>query len=172
MTPIQVFSCEYCGSFTIICFEEHLWTAAFIRCYFDTINPKQSGFCTTYSFKILALERKHRNNLKNLKNLKKKKKKITILIYLRGDTNLLNFIIFEIWICAMTRHHAESNSILTRNLPIDADVRQWSYPLMIPLHCLRAKSNIRTRGQFECDVTWFWFCFDFGRSHARDGMTL
>ena len=74
MTPIQVFSCEYCGSFTIICFEEHLWTAPFIRCYFDTINPKQSGFCTTYSFKILALERKHRNNLKNLKNLNNKKK--------------------------------------------------------------------------------------------------
>ena len=37
------------------CFEEHLQTAASIRCYFDTTNQKQSGFCTTYSFKILAL---------------------------------------------------------------------------------------------------------------------
>ena len=32
---------------------------------------------------------------------------------------------------------------------------------MIPLHCLWAKSNNRTRGQFKCDVTWFCFCFDF-----------
>ena len=46
-------------------FEEHLRTAASVLCYFDTINLKQSGFCTTYSFKILVSERKHRNNLKN-----------------------------------------------------------------------------------------------------------
>ena len=32
-----------------------------------------------------------------------------------------------------------------------------------------AKSNNRTRGQFECDMTWFYFCFDFVRSHARCG---
>ena len=38
---------------------------------------------------------------------------------------------------------------------------------MIPLHCLWAKSNNRTRGRFECDVTWLCFCFDFIRSHAR-----
>ena len=24
-----------------------------------------------------------------------------------------------------------------------------------------------TRGQFKCDTTWFCFCFDFVRSHAR-----
>ena len=41
---------------------------------------------------------------------------------------------------------------------------------MIPLHCLWAKSNNRTRRQFECDVTWFRFCFDFVRSHARCGL--
>ena len=29
---IQVFSCEYCGIFKITCFEEHLRTAASIRC--------------------------------------------------------------------------------------------------------------------------------------------
>ena len=37
------------------------------------------------------------------------------------------FIIFirENWVCAMTRHHAESkNILLTRNLPIDSGVRQ------------------------------------------------
>ena len=25
------------------------------------------------------------------------------------------------------------------------------------------------RGHFECDVTWFCFCFDFVHSHARCG---
>ena len=41
--------------------------------------------------------------------------------------------------------------------------------LIIPLHCLWAKSNNKTRGQFECDVTLllFCFCFDFVHSHAR-----
>ena len=76
-----------------------------------------------------------------------------------------SFVFFkENWICAVVRHHAEPNIniLLTRNLklPFDSDVRQWSYPLMIPLHCLWAKSNNRTCGQFECDVTWFRFCFD------------
>ena len=37
---------------------------------------------------------------------------------------------------------------------------------MIPLHGLRAKSKNRTRGQFECDVTWFCCSFDFVRLHA------
>ena len=55
------------------------------------------------------------------------------------------------------------------NHPFDSDVRQWSQPLMIPLHCLWAKSNNRTHGQFECDVTWFCFCFDFVRSNVRCG---
>ena len=31
---------------------------------------------------------------------------------------------------------------------------------MIPLHCLRAKLNNRTRGQFECDMNFF-FLFVF-----------
>ena len=84
------------------------------------------------------------------------------------------FFIKENWICAMTKldlRYAERNIniLLTRNLPFDCDVSQWSHPLMIPLHCLWAKSNNRTHGQFECDVTWFWFCFDFVRSHARCG---
>ena len=38
----------------------------------------------------------------------------------------------------------------------DSDVRQRSHTLMIPLHCLWAKSNNRTRG---CDVTLFLFWF-------------
>ena len=61
------------------------------------------------------------------------------------------FFIKENWICAITRHHAEPNNIsLTRNLAV-------SHPVMIPLHCVWAKSNNRTRGQFECDVVWFCF---------------
>ena len=81
------------------------------------------------------------------------------------------FFIKENWICAMTRHQAEPNIniLLTRNLPFDSDFRQWSHPSMIPLHCLWAKSNNSTRGQFECDATWFCFCFDFVRSYARCG---
>ena len=43
---------------------------------------------------------------------------------------------------------------LTRNLPFDSDASQWSHPLMVPLHCLW----VRTRGQFECDVTLFFCC--------------
>ena len=39
----------------------------------------------------------------------------------------------------------------------DSYVRQWKHPLMIPLHCLWAKSNNRTRGQFDCDVTYTIF---------------
>ena len=62
-----MFSFEYCR---ITCFEEHLQTVAFIRCYFNTINLKQSGFCTTYSFKILDSERKHKNNIKNRESQK------------------------------------------------------------------------------------------------------
>ena len=80
------------------------------------------------------------------------------------------FIVFikENWICAMAWHHAESNikMLLITNLPSDSGVRQ-SHPLMIPLHCFWAKSNNRTRGQFECDETWLCFCFDFIRSHSR-----
>ena len=40
---------------------------------------------------------------------------------------------------------------------------------MISSHCLWAKLNNRTRGQFECDLTWFCFCFDFFRSHTLYG---
>ena len=41
--------------------------------------------------------------------------------------------------------------------------------LIIPLHCLWAKSNNKAGGKFECDVIWFCFCFDFVSSHARFG---
>ena len=78
-TPTQVFSCEYCGIFKINCFEEHLRTAVSIRCYFDRISLKQSGFFTTYSFKILVSEQSYKNNVKNCES---KKKIFTILMYI------------------------------------------------------------------------------------------
>ena len=61
----------------------------------------------------------------------------------------------------MTLHHADSNIdiIWTRNLHIDSGVRQWSYRLMMPLHCLWAKSNNRARVQFQFYVIWFCFFF-------------
>ena len=84
----------------------------------------------------------------------------------------------ENWICAMPRRHAESNMnmLLTRNLPFNSDIRQWSHPLIIPLHYLWAKSNNRMRGQFECDVTRFYFVLIlFVRMHGiiwRGGVQL
>ena len=40
------------------------------------------------------------------------------------------------------------------------------------MHCVSDKSNNRTRGQSECDVTYFFlFLFDFVNSHARCGCT-
>ena len=79
------------------------------------------------------------------------------------------FFIKENWICTMTRHHTERkiNILLTRNLPFDCDVRQWSHRLMLPLHYLWSKSKIRTCNQFECVVTWCCFCFDLVCSYAR-----
>ena len=81
------------------------------------------------------------------------------------------FFIKENWIYTMTRHHA-NNILLARSLPFDYDIRWWSHPLMIPLHCIvrgPAKSNNRTSGQFEFDVTLFFclFLFDFVHSHAQ-----
>ena len=82
------------------------------------------------------------------------------------------FFIKEIWIWAMTRHHAKSNIkiLLARNLTIDSGVRQWSQPLMIDTTALLwAKSNNRARGQLECDMTWFCFYFNFVCSQAGCG---
>ena len=61
----------------------------------------------------------------------------------------------------MNRHHIEPNMniSLTRNFSFDSEVRQLSHPLMISLHCLRAKSKNRTCGQFEYDLTWCCCCF-------------
>ena len=114
-TPTQVLSCEFCGIFNrifkITCCEEHLRTAASIRWFFDNIYLRQSGFCTTYSFKILISERKCKNNLKNCES----KKNTQILKYsnrqrlcnvlLRNPmvvpcfTKILKMKISVFWIC-------------------------------------------------------------------------
>ena len=83
--------------------------------------------------------------------------------------SILIFFIKENWICTMSRYHA-NNIVLARNLPFGSDVKEWSHPLMISLHCLWAKSNNRTRGKFEYGVALFIiFLFDFVYSHARCG---
>ena len=68
------------------------------------------------------------------------------------------FIFRDNWIWIMTRHHA-NNILLTTNLPFVfvSDSRQWSPPLMIPVHCLWAKSNNSLRIQFEFEVTSWGF---------------
>ena len=68
------------------------------------------------------------------------------------------FIIKENWIWIMTRHHA-NNILLTRNLSFAfvSDSRQRSHPLLIPMHCLWAKSNNSLHVQFECEVTSWGF---------------
>ena len=55
-------------------------------------------------------------------------------------------------------NHA-NDILLARHLPFDSDVRQWSDPLMIPLHCLWAKFENGTRGHFEYEVTSVFFSF-------------
>ena len=53
-------------------------------------------------------------------------------------------------------------TLLTRNLPFDVRQVKSSFNHIV----CGAKPKNRTRGQFECDVTWFCFYFDFVRSHA------
>ena len=43
---------------------------------------------------------------------------------------------------------------------------------MIPLHCLWAKLNYRTCGQFECDMTWFYLCFFISFVHIRGAVVV
>ena len=69
-----MFSFEYCKVVKITCFEERLQTAASTGFYFDSINLKQFGFYTTYSFKIIISEPKYKNNVNNLKK--------TIIVYI------------------------------------------------------------------------------------------
>ena len=71
-----------------------------------------------------------------------------------------SFFIKDNRIFAMTRRVKHWQEIFLLTLESEC-----IHPSMIPLHCLWPKSNNRTRGQFECDVTWFCFCFDFVRLH-------
>ena len=59
--------------FKITCFEKHLRTAACIRCYFDTISLKQSGFAQPPILLKFLFQKE--NNLKNRESQKKKEKK-------------------------------------------------------------------------------------------------
>ena len=76
-----MFSCKYCGNFKITCFEEYLQTAASIDVILTGSILKHSGFCTTYSSKILFWELKYKTTLKNRESQKKKKKKRLQFLY-------------------------------------------------------------------------------------------
>ena len=86
-------------------------------------------------------------------------------------------------ICVMIRHHAEPNIniFMTRCLPFDSDLRQFSHPFMKPLHCLWGKSDNRTwRENFNmtCLVLFlFWFrsfvyCLTFEERRDREIKSL
>ena len=64
--------CEYCAIFKITCFEESLRTDLSIRCYFDTINIKQSGLDTLILSKFLF----QNENIKIISKIVDLKKKI------------------------------------------------------------------------------------------------
>ena len=55
--------------------------------------------------------------------------------------------------------------LLKRNLPFYSDFRHCSHPFMYIAY--RLNQAIKTRNQFECDVTWSYFCLDFVYSYAR-----
>ena len=76
-----------------------------------------------------------------------------------GRPIFIFFFIKENWICAVNRHHTEPNNNIDNKSSFWLDVRQWSHPLMIPLHCLWANSSNSMRGQLN--VTCLFFCFDF-----------
>ena len=52
-------------------YEENLWTATFIRSFFNKINLRQSAFWTICSFKVLISEHKYKSNIKDHKSQKK-----------------------------------------------------------------------------------------------------
>ena len=77
-------------------------------------------------------------------------------------SSLYFFIFKDNYIWVMTRYHV-NNILLTRDLHFVfvSDSRQWSHPLMIPMHCLWAKSNLSLRSQFKCAAYSIWMWSDF-----------
>ena len=82
---------------------------------------------------------------------------------------LLKKIEFAPWPDIMLIIHY--NKLLARNLPFDFDVRQWTYSLMIPLHCcgLNRKKNAWSFWIWRALVFLLLFWFNFVHSHARCG---
>ena len=79
------------------------------------------------------------------------------------DVQSLLFLIKENW---FTRYHAESNIniLLIKSLPFDSGVRQWSYLLMILLHCIITRLNQTIERVVNLNVTWLGFIFVLFRS--------
>ena len=108
-----MFSCENWRIFKITCFEKHLRTAASIRCYLDAINLKQSGFCTTCSFKVLVLEQKYKNNLKNRASQKNIFYNSHICVYVMSYYEIPWFTkILKVKICFLNLYSVHATKIL------------------------------------------------------------
>ena len=86
-------------------------------------------------------------------------------------SSLYFFIFKDNYIWVMTRYHV-NNILLTRDLPFVfvSDSRQWSHPLMIPMHCLWAKSNHSLRSQFKCAAYSIWMWSDFEAVRLKLGV--
>ena len=77
-------------------------------------------------------------------------------------TSNLHFFIKENWICTMTRHHVESIIDKISSCCLLCQTVKPCFNDTIALF-VGTMSNNRTCGQFECDMTWLCFCFDFVR---------
>ena len=73
-------------------------------------------------------------------------------------TSNLCFFFKENWICAMTRHHANT-ILLARNLTFDSDVKQWCHPLMIPCVVFGLNRTIERVVNLNMMTLVFFFVF-------------
>ena len=141
----------------------------FFLCY-SQISFKFASNSFQVCFKFVSNSLQIRSRIRSLSEFFKNSLQFVLENCLQFVSSVLDvqpfIFIKENWIYTMTRHYA-NNILLARNLHFD--IRQWSHPSMIPLHCLWTKSNNRTSGQVEYIVTLFFclFLFNFVHLHAR-----
>ena len=77
------------------------------------------------------------------------------------------FFIKENWICAMNRHdEPKINILLTRNLPFDSDVRQWSHNTFVKILSVFLLFSRRPIFIFFFFVKENWIC-PMARDHTE-----
>ena len=120
-----MFSCELRNRIT--CFKEYLQKSVSIWCYFDTINLKQPGFCTTHYFNVLVSERKYKNNLKN-RELKKKKFFLQSSYICLSNALLQNSVVFTKSenLCFLNLYSVHAARILGPSLEIMLSPPKWA----------------------------------------------